>query len=546
MKKPNSTFDMFLKLFVQFKLLPQNDAEKGDLDEEKRVELRRKIRKGSSLAILVMAIIWWRRKKIRRRVYSRQSHVNGIAHLLFRDRIPKKKDDHRSAVEAPLSVLLAAAKKGIIVEALMNSSTIVYKLGEEANENSNGASSSSLAGSGTGPLPTKWKKSILPKDNPSVAKELMNKITDSGCLEISILKEPLSSRIGPMLLTAFPFIYLFLLYHMLKRLQKGQTDDEAGTNYLRETDKRTTTFKDVAGIDTAQVELQEIVSYLSNPKPYLGLGATPPRGLLLHGKPGLGKTLLARAVAGEANADHFVTCSGSDFVEIYVGQGAKRVRNLFSDARAQAIKKWKKQHIKIGNGLVPFLKGYLPFSKTHSGEVGFGRDFLRPPTAVIFIDEIDALAKCRDGIGHGMLHGGSGGNDEREQTLNALLAEMDGFNKSDALIIVIAAKNRLPILDPALMRPGRFDRHVKLSPPDAVGRESILKVHARDKKLDEDVDLCDLSRDHYTANFSGAELRNVMNEAALLAVREGSETIQQKHLYLSVERLKVMKSYAAY
>lgn len=177
------------------------------------------------------------------------------------------------------------------------------------------------------------------------------------------------------------------------------------------------------------------------------------------------------------------------------------------------------------------------------GGDGDGNDYTRPPTAVIFFDEVDSIAKCRDGIGRGFMHGGSGGNDEREQTLNALLAELDGFNTSNVLTIIIAATNRISILDPAILRPGRFDRHVAVSLPHAAGREAILKIHAKNKNLDKDVDLSELANDRWTCDFTGAELKNVMNEAALLAVREGSTTICQHHLHQSIERSKVMKSY---
>ena len=547
MNSDPSPHNTFIKLLLsKYKALfqleqqrPKNDDnndEGQDWNEheherkQKRIELRRKVQRGTLLSLLAFIIFWWK-KKLKRSHF--QQHLLSRA---FRTSWSKKKgqEDHRNAIEAPLSVLLTAAKKGIVSKAMINSIMIAYKLETPLD------GPSSLT---SRPLSTKWKKTILPKGNPSVIKDLMNDITDGGCLDISVLPEPLLSRLAPIFMTAFPFMYLFVLYHMMKRLQKGNSNsDDTGTDYLKDGPEKTT-FADVAGIDTAQVELQEIVSYLSDPKPFLQVGAAPPRGLLLHGKPGLGKTLLARAVAGEANADHFISCSGSDFVEIYVGQGAKRVRDLFSDARKQAMKKWRKEHCdsKLGQFVEMF-----PFLKKSTSMRENGYDGKRPPTAVLFIDEIDALAKCRDGIGRGLLNGGSGGNDEREQTLNALLAEMDGFNRSDVLLIVIAATNRLSMLDPALMRPGRFDRHVALSPPNAAGRESILKVHARNKVFHENVDLAKLSDDKWTANFTGAELRNVINEAALLAVREGSTAICQNHLHLSIERVKVMKRYASY
>lgn len=251
----------------------------------------------------------------------------------------------------------------------------------------------------------------------------------------------------------------------------------------------------------------------------------------------IGKTLLARAVAGEARADCFMSCTGSDFVEIYVGQGAKRVRQLFTDLRVQALNNWRKQYNMSG---LQYYFNQLFNQEALSHEEK--KRLTRRPTAVLFIDEIDSLAKCRDGIGRGALYGGnSGGNDEREQTLNALLAEMDGFNTSEVVTIVIAATNRISILDPALIRPGRFDRHIALTPPNASGREAILKVHARHKKFGEDVDLREISSDRWTASFTGAELKNVINEAALLAVREGSQSICQKHIHHSLQRIKMMR-----
>ncbi len=478
---------------------------------------RNKIRKGSLvISMITLVILWWRRKKHKQSLYSQTK-------MFSRLRSNNNLNDHRNAIEAPLSVLLAAAKKGIILKALINTNSISYKLQQSIDSNSGSAST------------TKWKRTILPKDNPGVMKEIMSDIAEGGCLDISVLPESLVARLSPIFITAFPFIYLFILYHMLKKLQKGQIDtDDVGTNYEKDGSERTT-FSDVAGIDTAQVELQEIVSYLSNPKPFLRLGAVPPKGLLLHGKPGLGKTLLARAVAGEANADYFVSCSGSDFVEIYVGQGAKRVRCLFDDARNQARRNWKKGN--RSNSGFSFFRNVI--------EYGNRSTFIRPPTAVIFIDEIDSVAKCRDGIGRGLTNGGIGGNDEREQTLNALLSELDGFQKSDVLTIVIAATNRVSTLDPAILRPGRFDRHVGLSPPNSAGREAILKIHSRNKKLAKDVDLASIADDQFTYDFTGAELQNVMNEAALLAVRADSETICQKHLHQSIERIKIMKRYSA-
>lgn len=243
------------------------------------------------------------------------------------------------------------------------------------------------------------------------------------------------------------------------------------------------TFKDVAGVKEAKEELMEVVDFLKNPKKYLDLGARIPRGVLLLGSPGTGKTLLARAVAGESNVPFF-HISGSEFVEMFVGVGASRVRDLFATAK------------KIGK-------------------------------SIIFIDEIDAVGRERgSGIG--------GGHDEREQTLNQILVEMDGFDKEDGRI-VIAATNRPDVLDPALLRPGRFDRRIILDLPDINDREEILKIHSRGKILSKDVNLRKVAE--RTSGFAGADLMNLMNEAAILAARKNQKEINQIDIYNSVEKV---------
>ena len=244
--------------------------------------------------------------------------------------------------------------------------------------------------------------------------------------------------------------------------------------------KRPTTFSDVAGADEEKEELQEIVDFLKAPGKFIDLGARIPKGVLLVGPPGTGKTLLARAVAGEAGVQ-FLSISGSDFVEMYVGVGASRVRDLFEQAKKVA-------------------------------------------PAIIFIDEIDAVGRQR-GSGLG------GGHDEREQTLNQLLVEMDGFGSNEG-VVVLAATNRVDILDPALLRPGRFDRQVYVGLPDIKGREEILQVHAKNKPLAEDVDLRQIARG--TAGFTGADLENLLNEAALLAGRSSESFITMKDLQESI------------
>lgn len=246
-----------------------------------------------------------------------------------------------------------------------------------------------------------------------------------------------------------------------------------------------TTFADVAGVEEAKTELVEVVDFLKTPGRFTQIGARIPKGVLLVGPPGTGKTLLAKAVAGEAGVPFF-SISGSEFVELFVGVGSSRVRDLFEQAKKQA-------------------------------------------PCIVFIDELDAIGKSRSSGGF------YGGNDEREQTLNQLLAEMDGFAAGDATVIVLAATNRPEILDPALLRPGRFDRQVLVDRPDLSGREAILNIHAQKVKLGPDVDLRAIAT--RTPGFAGAELANMINEAALLAARRRSEAVAQKDLAEAIERV---------
>ena len=236
------------------------------------------------------------------------------------------------------------------------------------------------------------------------------------------------------------------------------------------------TLKDVAGLQEEKEDLQEIIDFLRQPAKYTKVGARIPKGVLLEGQPGTGKTLLAKAVAGEANVPFF-SISGSDFVEMFVGVGASRVRDLFADAKKNS-------------------------------------------PCIVFIDEIDAVARRR-GTGMG------GGHDEREQTLNQLLVEMDGFGVNEG-IIVMAATNRVDILDPAIIRPGRFDRKISVAPPDVTGREEILKVHAKNKPLGDDVNLEQIAQT--TAGFTGADLENLLNEAAIVAAKEDRSFIKQEDI----------------
>ena len=281
-----------------------------------------------------------------------------------------------------------------------------------------------------------------------------------------------------------PTILLFVLLTVfMRRMNKGGGMMGVGKSRAKAYIQKDTgiTFRDVAGQDEAKESLQEVVDFLHNPGKYTTIGAKLPKGALLVGPPGTGKTLLAKAVAGEAHVPFF-SLSGSEFVEMFVGVGASRVRDLFEEAKKNA-------------------------------------------PCIIFIDEIDAIGKSRDS------HYG-GGNDEREQTLYHLLVEMDGFGVNEG-IIVMAATNRVDILDPAILRPGRFDRRVPVELPDLQGREAILKVHGRKVKMDESVDYNVIARS--TAGARGAELANIINEAALSAVRQGSNLVSQEDLQESVE-----------
>jgi len=293
-------------------------------------------------------------------------------------------------------------------------------------------------------------------------------------------------NILPVLL---PVLFILLFFWFLSGQMKGSGMKafSFGQSKARITDpsKQKITFDDVAGNKEAKQELLEIVDFLKNPKKFLDIGASIPKGVLLMGDPGTGKTLLARAVAGEAQVPFF-HLSGSEFVEMFVGVGASRVRDLFEQAKKMA-------------------------------------------PAIIFIDEIDAVGRSR-GVGIG------GGNDEREQTLNQILVEMDGFEPTEKLI-VIAASNRADVLDPALLRPGRFDRRVMLDLPDRKDREAILVIHARKKPLAEDVNLEVVAE--RTPGFSGADLQSLMNEAAILAAREDRKTITQWDVIRSIEKVMI-------
>ncbi|HAJ94991.1 MAG TPA: cell division protein FtsH, partial [Actinobacteria bacterium] len=290
-----------------------------------------------------------------------------------------------------------------------------------------------------------------------------------------------------ILISAIPFIIMFgLIFFMMNQLQGGGSKVmQFGKSKakLANKGKQRVTFKDVAGADEAVEELREIEEFLENPNKFKAMGAKIPKGVLLYGPPGTGKTLLARAVAGEAGVP-FYSISGSEFVEMFVGVGASRVRDLFNQAKASQ-------------------------------------------PSIIFMDEIDAVGRHR-GAGLG------GGHDEREQTLNQILVEMDGFDQ-DSTVILIAATNRPDILDPALLRPGRFDRQIVVDRPDLLGREGILKIHARGKPLDKSINIKTIAKQ--TPGFTGADLANLFNEASLLAARHNKKKISMFEIEEAVERV---------
>jgi cell division protease FtsH len=323
---------------------------------------------------------------------------------------------------------------------------------------------------------------------PPEMTSLYSKITDAAVTkDVKILKAPETSGWVQFFTGLIPFIIIFILFFFL--LNQAQGGGNRVMNFgkskakLYDNEKKKVRFNDVAGADEEKQELVEVVEFLKDPRKFDVIGARIPKGILLVGPPGTGKTLLARAVAGEAGVPFF-SISGSDFVEMFVGVGASRVRDLFENAKKNA-------------------------------------------PCIIFIDEIDAVGRQR-GAGLG------GGHDEREQTLNQLLVEMDGFGANEGIIIV-AATNRPDILDPALLRPGRFDRQITVGRPDVKGREAVLQVHARNKPLDEHVDLKAIAQ--RTPGFSGADLENLLNEAALVAARRNKKKIDMADIDEATDRV---------
>lgn len=316
---------------------------------------------------------------------------------------------------------------------------------------------------------------------------LMDILRESSNISIEVEPPPQMSWWLSLIINIFPFLLLFGAWvYILQKMQGGGAKALSfGKSRARMVDasEKKVTFKDVAGVDEAKQDLEEVVEFLKDPAKFTRLGAKIPRGVLLYGPPGTGKTLLAKAVAGEANVPFF-NISGSEFVEMFVGVGASRVRDLFEQARKNA-------------------------------------------PCIIFMDEIDAVGRQR-GAGLG------GGHDEREQTLNQLLVEMDGFDTTKGIILV-AATNRPDVLDPALLRPGRFDRRIVVDQPDVNGREQILKVHVRDKPLADDVDLKILAR--RTPGFVGADLANLCNEAAILAARHNRNVIKMSDFEEAIDKV---------
>ena len=321
------------------------------------------------------------------------------------------------------------------------------------------------------------------------SEEVMKKIVDvseTQEFKLEVEPDPESSTFLMVLVNVLPFVLLigFAFFFFNRQMAGNKSSMDFGKSKAKLSDeKNRVTFKDVAGLKEEKEEVEELIDFLKNPKKFQKMGARIPKGVLLFGPPGTGKTLLARAVAGEANVP-FYFISGSDFVELFVGVGASRVRDMFQQAKRNA-------------------------------------------PCLIFIDEIDAVGRQR-GTGLG------GGHDEREQTLNQLLTEMDGFGENEG-IIIIAATNRPDVLDPALLRPGRFDRQVTVNLPDVKGREEILKVHADNKKLTEGITLKNLAK--RTPGFSGADLENLLNEAALLAVRRNKEAITMSEIDEATDRV---------
>ena len=371
-----------------------------------------------------------------------------------------KKGDEQNDPILPYTELISDINKDTVekIEMTTGSTTVKVKLKDEEEE----------------------KTTIVPSLQ-AFTEYMQTKVEEGSKIEL-IQKEPnVLLRIGDALFTLLPTLLLVALFIMLFKMQ-GLGDK--GKVYDSEERDTNTTFDDVAGLDEEKEEMVEIVNFLKKPEEFYKMGAKVPRGVLLCGKPGTGKTLIAKAIAGEANVP-FISMSGSEFIEMFAGLGASRVRKLFEKARKLA-------------------------------------------PCIVFIDEIDAIGARRTNA--------SGAESENNQTLNQLLVEMDGF-ESDETIIVLAATNRPEMLDQALLRPGRFDRQIIINSPDQKGREEILKIHSKGKKIDEDIDFKDIAED--TAGFTGAELANILNEAAIIATTNKHKTINKDDIEEAIKKVTV-------
>ena len=371
-----------------------------------------------------------------------------------------KKGDEQNDLILPYTELISDINNDTVekIEMTTGSTTVKVKLKDEEEE----------------------KTTIVPSLQ-AFTEYMQTKVEEGSKIEL-IQKEPnVLLRIGDALFTLLPTLLLVALFIMLFKMQ-GLGDK--GKVYDSEERDTNTTFDDVAGLDEEKEEMVEIVNFLKKPEEFYKMGAKVPRGVLLCGKPGTGKTLIAKAIAGEANVP-FISMSGSEFIEMFAGLGASRVRNLFEKARKLA-------------------------------------------PCIVFIDEIDAIGARRTNA--------SGAESENNQTLNQLLVEMDGF-ESDETIIVLAATNRPEMLDQALLRPGRFDRQIIINSPDQKGREEILKIHSKGKKIDEDIDFKDIAED--TAGFTGAELANILNEAAIIATTNKHKSINKDDIEEAIKKVTV-------
>jgi ATP-dependent Zn protease len=478
----------------------------------------------AAAALILIGYYRTRRRRQRHRNKNSSSHqlllplLRLYSTAIWKMLIPRR-PEHETAMEAPLSHLLRAADQGLIQRALLGSSVVYYCCRDDGNGilNSNHSEQS-------------WRRSTLPRGNAQLHSDVLEKLSSNPSTQVSALGESLASRLATPMIAALPFVYLGLLYRMMKSLHGADMPPSSSSSSSRRnsdstTNHKTTTFADVAGLDGVVEQVYDVVSYLRDPERYAALGARPPRGILLYGPPGGGKTLLARAVAGEAQVQAFVSCSASEFVEMYVGRGAARVRTLFQQTRQQARNGAKRQA--WWNGLLRLIGVTRSTSQAASA-------LAREKTAaILFIDELDALAKTRASWNS---------NDEREQTLNQLLTEMDGFaitDNDDVTLIVMAASNRADVIDPAVLR--RFDRQIHVGYPDQAGRKAILQIHAR-RVLCTPVGTIDWDALAIMSDgFSGADLRNAANEAALVAVRDQAPAVDHARLRDAIQRIAQMK-----